>query len=330
MNLNGFSAHFLHELFQRLLLIRAFEQRAILERQKGLIPGFIHACIGQEATAVGACAALNRTDWIASTHRGHGHLLAKGGDPRLMMAELAGRADGYCAGRGGSLHITDFEVGSLGANGIVAGGLPIATGAALTFKLRRTDQVVVAFFGDGAAQQGAFHEALNLAGVWRLPIIFFCENNGYAQSNPLAQQTAIESLSDRAASYGFPGLTVDGNDVIAVYNAVSEAVVRARRGEGPALIEGLTYRWGGHYEGDPGVYRSAEEVAQWQANDPIQRFAHALMLNNLIDSEGIAEIEAEVALELDQAVHFAENSPFPDPVGVRLGLYTETHNGKVF
>lgn len=330
MNLNGFSAHFLHEIFRRMVLIREFELRAIKEREQGLIPGFIHTCIGQEATATGACMALEKNDVMTSTHRGHGHLLAKGGDPAQLLAELAGRTTGYCGGRGGSLHLTAFEIGSLGANGIVAGGLPIATGAALAFQMRQESRVALAFLGDGATNQGAFHEALNMAGLWKLPVIFLCENNGYAQSTPQHNHTGLTELSKRAESYNMHGVTIDGNDVIAVYNAVSEALIRARQHEGATLIEALTYRWQGHYEGDPQVYRPSSELEQWQQRDPITLMGAALMKHNLIDEESIVEIQAEVLEQLDAAVDFVHNSPHPAPKDAMASVYADIHDGKVF
>lgn len=330
MNLNGFSAHFLHEMLRRMILIREFELRAITERERGLIPGFIHAAIGQEATATGACMALDKSDVITSNHRGHGHMLAKGGDPARLMAELAGHATGYCGGKGGSLHIADFEIGNLGANGIVGGGLPIATGASLAFQMRRENRVALAFFGDGTTNQGAFHESLNMAGVWELPIIYFCENNHYAQSTPLHKHTALTQLSKRAESYGIVGVTVDGNDVIAVYNAVREAVIRARQHEGATLIEALTYRWHGHYEGDPQVYKPEGELDQWQERDPITLLSAALMTHNLIDTEGIAELSADVLAQLDAAVEFVRSSPYPATEAAFMDVFAEMHDGKVF
>ncbi|MEW5960588.1 MAG: thiamine pyrophosphate-dependent dehydrogenase E1 component subunit alpha, partial [Chloroflexota bacterium] len=254
-NLQDYPTAQLLNFYRTMRLIRDFELRAINERRAGLIPGFIHSCVGQEATAVGACAALRPDDVITSTHRGHGHLMAKGGEPRLMMAELAARSTGYCGGKGGSLHMTDFDLGILGANGIVAGGIPLAAGAALAFQLRGEARVALAFFGDGAVNEGAFHEAANLAGLWRLPLIFFCENNLYGEGTPQSKQAPLADLSRRADGYGFPGVVVDGNDVLAVYQATRIAVARARTGDGPTFVEGKTYRFRGHYEGDPMVYR---------------------------------------------------------------------------
>jgi len=320
----------LAELFRRMTLIREFELRAIQERRDGLIPGFIHSCVGQEATAAGACLALHAEDVITSTHRGHGHLIAKGGDPRFMMAELAGRSAGYCRGRGGSLHIADFDLGILGANGIVAGGIPIAVGAALAFAMRGETRVALAFFGDGAANEGAFHEAANLAGLWRLPVVFFCENNLYGEGTPQSKQAAIADLASRAEGYGFPGVVVDGNDVLAVYDATSAAAERARNGDGSTFIEGKTYRYRGHYEGDPEVYRAAEEVEAWKARDPVSTFRRRLLDSGLFDDKALTEIEDGVASTLDEAVAFAQAAEKPAPQDALYGVYGDTHGGLVF
>lgn len=330
------------DLYKQLVLIRQFELRAIDERRQGLIPGFIHPYIGEEACAVGACAALNRDDFITSTHRGHGHLIAKGGDVRYMMAELAARDAGYCAGKGGSLHMTDFDLGIMGANGIVAGGIPMATGAALAFKLQRPPlgppanggkvggmRVVLSFFGDGAANEGAFHEGLNMAGLWKLPVIFFCENNLYGEGTPQNKQSPVAQLSTRAASYAMPGVTVDGNDVFAVYKAATEAVERARRGDGPTLIEGLTYRYRGHYEGDPQLYRTRQEVEEWQGRDPIPRFRRVLIERGINDS-AIEEKEGDVFALIDEAVTFARQAAPVKIEDAMTGVYGDTHNGLVF
>ncbi len=345
------------ELYKQLVLIRQFELRAIDERRQGLIPGFIHPYIGEEACAVGACAALNKDDFITSTHRGHGHLIAKGGDVRYMMAELAAREVGYCAGKGGSLHMTDFDLGIMGANGIVAGGIPMAVGAALAFKMqspplsppqvegmkekRREEgemkgegtegrmRVALSFFGDGATNEGAFHEALNMAGLWKLPVIFFCENNLYGEGTPQNKQAPVAQLSNRAASYAMPGVTVDGNDVFAVYEATRAAVERARNGAGPTLIEGLTYRYRGHYEGDPQVYRSRQEVEEWQGRDPLPRFRRALIEQGISDGE-IEEKEGEVFALVDEAVIFARQAAPAKIEDALVGVYGDTHNGLVF
>ncbi len=321
---------FLAEFYRRMVLVREFELRAIEERRRGLIPGFIHSCVGQEATAVGAGLALNRDDVITSTHRGHGHLLGKGGDPRYMMAELAARAPGYCRGRGGSLHIADFELGILGANGIVGGGFPIAVGAALAFQMRREPHVALAFFGDGAVNQGSFHEAANLAGLWRLPVIFFCENNLYGEGTPQSRQAPLADLARRAEAYGFPGVIVDGNDVLAVYEAVKAAAERARAGQGPTFIEGKTYRYRGHYEGDPQIYRKPGELEEWLARDPIPTFRRRLLEAGALDEAALQALEADVQRQLDEAVAFAAAAPFPKVEEALAGVYGETHNGLVF
>ncbi len=318
------------ELYRRMFLIRQFELRAIHERRGGLIPGFIHSCVGQEATAVGACAALRSDDVITSTHRGHGHLIAKGGDPRYMMAELAARSTGYCGGKGGSLHIADFDLGILGANGIVAGGIPMAVGAGLAFQMRGEDRVALAFFGDGAVNEGAFHEAANLAGLWKLPVIFFCENNLYGEGTPQHKQAPIRDLALRAAGYGFPGVIVDGNDVMAVYDATREAVERARRGLGPTFIEGKTYRYRGHYEGDPMIYRSQEEMDRWRQRDPVHRWRQRLRSDYDVNDEVVRDIEAHVQQQLDEAVAFARASQPPPPEAALAGVYGDSHDGRVF
>ncbi len=328
--LTDYSREQLLDFYHRMLLIREFELRAINERRSGLIPGFIHSCVGQEATAAGACAALRADDVITSTHRGHGHLIAKGGEPKYMMAELAARSTGYCGGKGGSLHMTDFNLGILGANGIVAGGIPMATGAALAFRMGDQDRIALAFFGDGAVNEGAFHEAANLAGLWKLPIIFFCENNLYGEGTPQAKQAPIADLSARAEGYGFPGLVVDGNDILAVYQATQAAAERARSGRGPTFVEGKTYRFRGHYEGDPMVYRTKEEMESWRQRDPIDTFRSKLLQAELVTEESLREIKSEVQATLDEAVQFAADSPLPELESALEGVYHETHQGRVF
>jgi pyruvate dehydrogenase E1 component alpha subunit len=330
MDINQYSQDLLAHLFRRMTLVREFELRAIEERRRGLIPGFIHSCVGQEATAVATCAALSQQDVITSTHRGHGHLLGKGGDPKFMMAELAGRSSGYCLGRGGSLHIADFDLGILGANGIVGGGFPIATGAALAFQMRQEQRVALAFFGDGAINEGTFHESANLAGLWKLPIIFFCENNLYGEGTPQHKQAPITDLARRADGYGFPGVIVDGNDPIAVYEATQEARRRALAGDGPTLIEAKTYRFRGHYEGDPQIYREPGELETWQARDPVPTFRARLLASSLFDEAQLTEIEASVQSELDEAVAFATTAPIPVAEEALQGIYAETHEGLVF
>ncbi len=327
---NKYSPELLAHLFRQMTLVREFELRAIEERRRGLIPGFIHSCVGQEATAVASCAALTQEDVITSTHRGHGHLLGKGGDPKFMMAELAGRSSGHCLGRGGSLHIADFDSGILGANGIVGGGFPIAAGAALAFQMRQEARVALTFFGDGAINEGTFHEAANLAGLWRLPLIFFCENNLYGEGTPQHKQAPIADLARRADSYGFPGVIVDGNDVTAVYEATQTARSRALAGEGPTLIEAKTYRFRGHYEGDPQIYREPGELEAWQARDPVPTFRAELLASGLFDEAQLADIEASVQAQLDEAVAFAAAAPIPAAEEALQGIYAETHEGLVF
>lgn len=328
--LTTYSKDFLIAIFRSITLIRQFELRAIEERRQGLIPGFIHSCVGQEATAVGACMALEKDDCITSTHRGHGHLLAKGGDPKYMMAELAARSSGYCKGRGGSLHISDFDLGILGANGIVGGGIPAAVGAALAFHIREEKRIVLCFFGDGATNEGTFHESANMAGLWKLPVIFFCENNLYGEGTPQNKQAPVADLAKRAESYNFPGVIVDGNDPLAVFESVRAAADRARSGGGPTLVEGKTYRLRGHYEGDPQVYRLPGEIEKWLERDPIPNFRARLMDSGLFDEATLTEVEASVQAQLDEAVAFAVAAPIPEVEQALAGVYADTHNGMVF
>lgn len=309
------------EMFRTMTRIRQFETRVQEFFAAGKIPGFVHLYIGEEAVATGACGTLGATDYITSTHRGHGHLIAKGGDLKLMMAEIFGRRTGYCKGKGGSMHIAAVELGILGANGIVGGGGPIANGAALAAKYRGTDQVVVCFFGDGASNQGTTQEALNLASAWKLPVVFVNENNGYGISCPTFKSMAVADIADRAAAYDIPGVVVDGNDVLAVYEAVAEAVKRARAGAGPSLIECKTYRWRGHFEGDACVYRDDQELADWVKKDPLPRFEKKLMADGLLEAASAESIRQEVARELDAAVAFAEQSPLPEAAEVLEDVY---------
>jgi 2-oxoisovalerate dehydrogenase E1 component len=302
------------EMHRRMLLIRGFEQRVAALYRDGEVPGFVHLSIGQEAAAVGACWPLRATDVITSTHRGHGHCLAKGLDPLGMFAELMGKDQGTNRGRGGSMHIADPKLGIFGANGIVAAGLPIAAGAATAAQLRADGSVAVAFFGDGAPAQGAFHEALNLAAVWQLPVVFFCENNGYAEFSPAATQHGAP-LAQRAAGYGLRYVAVDGNDVAATAAAMEDVVLAARAGEGPAVVEAATYRWHGHYEGDPQRYRSPEEVREWEARDPLLAHERVLRAEGVADDE-IKALEASVAADLDGAVDAARRLTAPDPATV--------------
>jgi 2-oxoisovalerate dehydrogenase E1 component len=297
------------EMHRRMLVIRGFETRVAKLYREGDVPGFVHLSIGQEASAVGACWPLGREDVITSTHRGHGHCLAKGMDPLGMFAELMARDAGSNRGRGGSMHIADPALGIFGANGIVAAGLPIAVGAAAASQLRADGTVAVSFFGDGAVAQGAFHEAVNLAAVWRLPVVFFCENNGYAEFSPAASQHAAP-LSVRAAGYGLPHVAVDGNDVVATAAVMAEVVAAVRAGGGPQIVEAATYRWHGHYEGDPERYRSAEELAEWQTRDPL--IVHARHLREVgVDDATVAALRVEVEASLDAGVVTARSWPAP-------------------
>jgi TPP-dependent pyruvate/acetoin dehydrogenase alpha subunit len=300
----------MHEVMVR---IRRFEERAIQLFMAQEIPGFLHSCLGQEAVATGVCESLEEHDYVTITHRGHGHAIAKGLRLDRMMAEIYGKTTGYCKGKGGSMHIADFSRGVLGANGIVGGGIAIATGAALAAKVRGTGEVAVAFFGDGASSQGSFHEAANMAAVWELPVVFVCENNLYAESTPQARQTRLRDLSERAKAYGFPGMSVDGNDLVEVYKVAADAVRRARGGGGPTLLECKTYRWMGHYVGDPGAYRPAEEVELWKARDPLPRFEAYLTGHGVLTAEEIAGVHQAVERELEAAVEFARQSPLPLP-----------------
>ncbi len=301
----------LTELFKQMWSIRYFEEKVDEFFAKGMIHGTTHLCVGQEASAAGACAVIEDKDKIISTHRGHGHCIAKGAEVNKMMAELFGRTTGYCKGKGGSMHIADVEKGNLGANGIVGGNLPLAVGAALTSKMKNEGYVVLCFFGDGASNEGSFHEAVNLASVWNLPVVFICENNQYGMSGSVKDMVNVENIADRAVGYGIPGKVVDGNDVIAVMNDVDEAVERARRGEGPSLIEAKTYRWKGHSKSDAKKYRTREEEKEWREKDPIARFRNLLIEEGILTSEKADFLQEEAKKEIEAAVIFAENSPQP-------------------
>ncbi len=285
--------------------IRRFEEAVDDLFARGLMHGTMHLSIGQEGSATGACLSLRQDDAITSTHRGHGHCIAKGASLERMMAELLGKETGYCRGRGGSMHIADTATGNLGANGIVAGGIPIATGAALAFQMRGLDRVAVSFFGDGATNEGAFHEALNLAAIWKLPIVFVCENNKYGMSFSTEFSVAIEHIADRAAAYGMPGHKVDGNDVEAVDAAVSAAVDRARSGGGPTLVEAETYRWKGHSKSDKNLYRTREEIAEWRDRDPIVRFEEVVRSRGTLDDDTIKQVRDGAAVAIRAAVQAA-------------------------
>jgi pyruvate dehydrogenase E1 component alpha subunit len=300
-------------MFRKMLEIRFFEEKVFDLYAQNLVPGTIHLYTGEEAVAVGVCAALDRDDYITSTHRGHGHCIAKGADLKRTMAEILGKKTGYCKGKGGSMHIADFSIGMLGATAVVGAGIPIAVGAALSIKLRKTRQVVACFFGEGASNQGTFHEGINMASVWQLPVIFVCENNLYAMGTRQSRVMNIENIADRAVAYGIPGVVVDGNDVLAVYDAAQKALERARNGEGPTLIECKTYRHKGHSRVDPARYRPKEEVEAWLAKDPIKRFKERLLQIKTLTEAEIQQIEKEVSTEIEETVKFAMESPYPGP-----------------
>lgn len=311
------------QLFRTMVRIRAFETRVQALYTAGEIPGFVHLSIGQEASAAGVCAALRRSDYITSTHRGHGHTIAKGASMDAMMAELFGREEGICHGRGGSMHIADFSVGMLGANAIVAGGLSIAVGAGLSSALLSRDTVTVCFFSDGAVARGPFHESLNLASVWRLPVVFACENNGWASTTRTEEALAEPSVAAHAASYAMPAVTVDGNDAFAVLAATSKAVARARSGGGPFLLELRTYRLSGHYVGDPLKYRGAADLAAWKERDPIEVTARALATRDWLSDDARSATFAEAEREVDQAVDFARRGSEPLAATVGRDLFTD-------
>ncbi len=306
-----FDTEALMRVLRQMLLIRQFEEGAEQAYMRGLVHGTMHLSIGQEASATGVCSALRPEDYITSTHRGHGHCIAKGADPKYMFAEFFGRDTGYCRGRGGSMHIADVASGNLGANGIVGGGIPIAVGAALALRQSGRPQVVASFFGDGANNEGAFHESLNMAALWKLPVVFICENNRYGMSTSIERSTAVERIAQRAAAYDMPGLTVDGNDFFAVADAAAEAVERARAGQGPTLLECMTYRHRGHSKSDRNRYRTKEEIESWLARDPIERFKQQLLDAGLADARQVAAVHREVAAQIEEAIEFAKASPEP-------------------
>jgi TPP-dependent pyruvate/acetoin dehydrogenase alpha subunit len=303
-------------MYRTMVTIRRFEETIRDLFFQGQIPGFVHVSIGEEAVPTGVCAALTDKDYITTTHRGHGHMLAKGGQLKPMMAELFGKRTGYCKGKGGSMHIVSYDLGILGANGIVGAGIPIATGAALASSFRGNEAVAVSFFGDGASNEGTFHESLNLAGLWKLPVIFVCQNNAYAEFTPTSESTSVKDIAIRAQGYNMPGVIVDGNDVLAVYEVMKAAVARAKRGEGATLIEAKTYRWEGHVVGEQAFvenYRPAEEIEAAMQRCPIALFAKKLLGTGFIDQAELDRIAGEVQKELDDAVAFAQSSPLPEP-----------------
>ncbi|MEM9223070.1 MAG: thiamine pyrophosphate-dependent dehydrogenase E1 component subunit alpha [Pseudomonadota bacterium] len=311
----------LSEALRKMFLIRKFEEGAEQSYMRGLIHGTMHLSIGQEASAVGAAMPLTQDDKITSTHRGHGHCIAKGADVEKMFAEFFGKETGYCRGRGGSMHIADVTMGNLGANGIVGGGIPIAVGAALAAKRLGTGAVTMCFFGDGANNEGAFHEALNMASVWKLPVVFVCENNQYGMSTSTERSTAVDRIAKRAASYSMPGVAVDGNDFSAVAEAAESAVERARAGEGPSLIESMTYRLRGHSKSDRNRYRTKEEIAEWAGRGPIERFGNLLVEHGVLTRAEVENLDAESDAHIERAIEAAKAGPDPDPRDLVRDVY---------
>ncbi|MBI3249552.1 MAG: thiamine pyrophosphate-dependent dehydrogenase E1 component subunit alpha [Deltaproteobacteria bacterium] len=306
------------KMYRTMQTIRQFEERLRDLFKEGKVPGFVHVSIGEEASATGVCAALTDTDYITSTHRGHGHLLAKGGRLKPMVAELFGKKTGYCKGKGGSMHIADFSIGILGANGIVGAGLPIATGAGLAAKMKKSGQVAVCFFGDGASNEGVFHESLNIASSWKLPVVYVCENNLYGEFTAGKDVTSVKDIADRARGHDMPGIIVNGNDVIEVYETTVQAVERARRGDGPSLIECKTYRWEGHVVGEEAflgkrAYRPQDEIAAWKLRCPLISFESRFTANGMFTQAELDAVKAEVKRDLEEAVQFAIDSPLPAP-----------------
>ena len=314
------------QMLRKMLLIRRFDEAAVELVERGEIVGIVHTYIGEEAVAVGACAALNDDDYITGNHRSHGHPIAKGGDVNRAMAELFGKSTGYCHGKGGSMHLADFSVGILGESGILGSALPVAVGAALASKLRKETKVVIPFFGDGASNEGACHETMNLASVWKLPVVFVCENNQYAVTTSYQESVSVENISDRASAYNMPGVLVDGQDAVAMYEATRAAVERARKGEGPSLIEGRTYRYREHSEGIDRIlrepYRSEEEVEAWRKRDPIKLHQEHLLEAGVANQAEIDEIAEGVETAIAGALQFARESPLPEPEDLFDDLFT--------
>ncbi|NOX32732.1 MAG: thiamine pyrophosphate-dependent dehydrogenase E1 component subunit alpha [Deltaproteobacteria bacterium] len=310
------------QMYTTMVKIRTFENRVAELFADGKIPGFVHLYVGEEAVATGVCENLTDKDYITSTHRGHGHLIAKGGDIKKMMAELFGKETGYCKGKGGSMHIADLDLGIMGANGIVGGGPPLASGAALACQYMGNDNVAVCFFGDGASNQGTTHEAMNMAACWKLPVVFINENNMYGISCCTTKSMCVPNIADRAAGYDIPGVVVDGNDAVAVWEAAAEGINRARQGKGPSLIECKTYRHRGHFEGDPCTYRDDAELEEWKEKDPIPRLEQKLLEMELLTQSKIEKIKQELQKDLTAAEQFAEESPYPDISGLLEDVYT--------
>ncbi|HUG61670.1 MAG TPA: thiamine pyrophosphate-dependent dehydrogenase E1 component subunit alpha [Methylomirabilota bacterium] len=317
----GLDREALLAMFERMVQIRRFEDAAGKSFADGQVPGFVHLYAGEEAIAVGVCAHLSDRDYITSTHRGHGHCIAKGVDIPGMVAELMGKATGICRGKGGSMHIADVDKGMLGANGIVGGGLPLACGAALTAKTLGTGGVAVCFFGDGAANQGTFHESLNLAAIWKLPVVFVCENNGYAESTPVSYHCATTDIANRAGAYEIPGVVVDGLDLFAVHEAAGEAIARARRGDGPTLVEAKTYRYYGHFQGDAVTYRTEDELNRYKERDPIAAVRSAMIDRGMATADELDAIDHLVSEHLERAWIDARAAPWPEPEDALTDVY---------
>ncbi|HPI97482.1 MAG TPA: thiamine pyrophosphate-dependent dehydrogenase E1 component subunit alpha [Synergistales bacterium] len=321
-SIRNYDKDLLKSFYETMMKIRYFEQNIQEKFLAGEIPGFVHVYIGEEATGTGIMSNLRKDDYIQTTHRGHGHTIAKGAELKRMMAEIYGKKPGFCKGKGGSMHIADFSVGMLGANGVVGGGYTLATGAALASKMLGKDQVTVVFFGDGASNRGTFHEAANMAAAWDLPILFVCENNQWASTTPYRTTTSVEDIADRAQGYGMEGIIVDGNDVFAVYETARKLIGDIRKGSGPALLECKTYRIGGHFVGDPEMYRTKEEVQKvFKENDPITRFEERVLEEKVMTREELDQIKEEVLKEVDEAVEFARQAPEPDPSELYQDLY---------
>ena len=328
MNKGEISKEKLLWMYETMVKIRVHEERAAELFAKNKIPGFVHLYVGEEAVATGVVASLKKEDFISSTHRGHGHYIAKGGDIKASMAELFGKSAGCCKGKGGSMHIVDLSIGELGANGMVGGGIPHAVGAAMGIKLNGLDDVAVAFFGDGASNQQNFHEGINLAAIWKLPVVFVCENNEYQISLPYSKQQIINSVAERGKSYGIPAVSVDGQDVMAVYEVAKEAIERARNGEGPSLIEAKTYRFRGHFEGDPAIYRTKKELEWWKENkDPIVIFKNFLLEKNILSEGDFVSIQKKKEEEIEEAVKFAESSPQPKKEDILKNVFSTSTKG---
>ena len=308
-------------MLQKMCEIRYFEEKAEELYVRGLVHGTMHLSIGQEASSVGSIAALRPDDLIIHHHRGHGHTIAKGADIMLMMAEFLGKEPGYCRGRGGSMHIADIPGGNLGATGVVGSGIPTSVGIALALKMRHSDQVLLSYFGDGAANLGEFHESLNMAAIWKLPVVFICENNQYGMSGPAAKMTSVKPISVRAVAYGMPGETVDGNDVLVVYRAIGKAVEWARSGQGPSLVENLTYRWRGHSKSDRNVYRTQEEIESWKQRCPIRQFKRALQEAGVMSADELESVDREAKVTIDRAAEEALTLPEPSPDNLEDEVY---------